>query len=668
MSEAAIPAGPDVAENALINGRYAVLTAQPLPGAGGGLTAFVARDMRGSRGDLMAVQVATDAPPRAAMLTELNQVGIEGVLTPQAHGPALGVGGVPGYFVICQAPPGPSLAASGIAPGLWTEAALLDQVVRPVATALEMLRRNKATHRAIRPNNVFRLSPGSPVVLGCAWASPPGLSQPCVFEPPYTAICVPGGRGNGSVADDVYALGVLLVTLATGAEPMAGMSDNDIIQRKLDLGSFAAVVGDHRLAPGMIELVRGMLAEDPVHRPTAELLIDPAVARGRRLAMRQKRRAARPLPVQGLMIWEPRMLAYAFWQFPEEAIRMLRSGEVDFWLRRNVGDTPMATRLDEVVRHRAGESNVINPRADALMAVRAIALLDPLAPLCWQGIALWPDCLGPALVAARPIADVLVLLEEVVTYEAVGRWASARQELCDFAGLNQQSKQWRIWQRRRGLGGGLVRVIYELNPLMPCASPMLGQRWVARLVDLLPALEAVSYDTETRRLLPLDMHIAAFVAARQDARGGGDLGDLTSEGRGGPVVAHLRVLARLQMTLTAKPLPGVAAWLASHAEHTVASWHNRRMRERVAKRLADLVVAGQLTPIVALLDDAAAREADEHGLQRATASVAKIDAELDKIATGAPARLAQARRIGRDVAAGAGLLTLTAALAALLFG
>jgi hypothetical protein len=164
------------------------------------------------------------------------------------------------------------------------------------------------------------------------------------------------------------------------------------------------------------------------------------------------------------------------------------------------------------------------------------------------------------------------------------------------------------------------------------------------------------------------LHIAAFVAARQDARGGGDLGDLSGEGRGGPVVAHLRVLARLQMTLSAKPLPGVAAWLADHAEHTVASWHNRRMRERVAKRLADLVVVGQLPPIVALLDDAAAREADEHGLERATMSVAKIDAELDRIATGAPTRLTQARRIGRDFAAGAGLLTLTAALAALLFG
>ena len=30
---------------------------------------------------------------------------------------------------------------------------------------------------------------------------------------------------------------------------------------------------------------------------------------------------------------------------------------------------------------------------------------------------------------------------------------------------------------------------YLLNPMMPCASPLLEGRWVARLSDLLPALE-----------------------------------------------------------------------------------------------------------------------------------------------------------------------------------
>jgi len=407
-----------------------------------------------------------------------------------------------------------------------------------------------------------------------------------------------------------------------------------------------------------------MLAEDPVHRPTAELLMEPAMARARRLAVRPARRASRPLPVSGVNTWEPRMLAYSFLQEPEEAVRMLRSGEVDHWLRRNVGDTPMATRLDDTVRQRALESNVTSPKADMLMVMRAIALLDPLAPLCWQGVALWPDGMGPALVAARAVPDVLQLLEEVVTHEAIARWASARPDLCDTNMLIQMTRQWRGWQRRRGLGGGLTRVIYELNPLMPCASPLLGQRWVSRLVDLLPALEAISYDPEARRTLPLDIHIAAFVAARQDARGVGDLGDLSGEGRGGPVVAHLRVLARLQVLLSGKPLPGVAAWLAAQAEPTLTSWHNRRTRQRLAARLSDLAVAGQLTPMVAILDDAAARKDDLEGLERATLRVAQIDAELQFIAKGGPARAARARRIGREVASGIGLLTLTAALAA----
>jgi hypothetical protein len=667
MSGSAVLASTDAGESVLVDGRYAVDTGHVLPDAGGGLTAFMARDMRNNRGHLMAVQVSRGAPPRAAMLTDLPQLTAEGVLMPLAHGPAPGPGGVPGYFVICSAPPGPSLAASQ--PGtVWTESALLDQVLRAVATSLEALRRCRATHRAIRPNNVFRLGVGTPVVLGCAWASPPGMLQPTVYEPPYSAMCLPPARGHGSIADDVYALGVLLVALATGQQPMSGLSDSEIIQRKLDLGSFAAVVGDNRLTPSLSDLLRGMLAEDPTHRPAAELLMDPAVARSRRLAMRQARRAQRPLPVIGQPTWDPRSLAYAMSLHPEEAVRMLRSNEVDHWLRRNVGDTPMATRLDEVVRQRASDNDVTDPRADAVMVMRAIALLDPLAPLCWQGIALWPDSLGPALVDARTVPGLLNLLEEIVTFEAVARWASTRAEHCDMATLHQQARQWRAWQRRRGLGGGLLRVIYELNSLVPCASPLLGQRWIARLVDLLPALEAISEDPEARKRLPLDTHIAAFVAARQDARGGAEFSDLLGDGRGGPVVAQIRVLGKLQAQVAGKPLPGLAAWLAAQAEPTIATWHNRRTRERIEKRLAELAAQGMLAPVAALLDDPTARAADQQGLERATATVAAIDAELSQLKNGGPKRAAEARRLGRDIAVGIGLLTLTAALAAAILG
>ena len=77
------------------------------------------------------------------------------------------------------------------------------------------------THRGIRLDNVFQSAPGQPVVLGAAWAAPPAMAQPALFEPPYSAMCLPAGRGDGSIADDVYALGVLLLCLALGRAPLA---------------------------------------------------------------------------------------------------------------------------------------------------------------------------------------------------------------------------------------------------------------------------------------------------------------------------------------------------------------------------------------------------------------------------------------------------------------
>lgn len=232
---------PTSAEPVLVADQYEVNPKQPLPGAGGGPPAFGAKDRTGAQAPIMAVQVERRFPARAQVQGGFG-VPVEGALSPLGLGCGPAADGGEAFYVIAQAPPGP--AVSGVS-RTWNEVELLDHVLRPAARALERLSRKGITHRAIRPDNVFMIPGG--VVLGFAWGAPPAMHQPAVFEPPYNAMCLPTGRGEGSIAEDVYSLGVLLLSLALGHAPLVGMSDEEIIRRKLAMGNFEALTEGQRL-------------------------------------------------------------------------------------------------------------------------------------------------------------------------------------------------------------------------------------------------------------------------------------------------------------------------------------------------------------------------------------------------------------------------------------
>ena len=181
----------------------------------------------------------------------------------------------------------------------------------PAAAALEEFGERGLTHRAIRPDNIFRAGPGEKIILGPSWAAPPASLQPGAYEPPYAAQCLATGRGDGTLHDDVYALGVTLLWCVLGGDVPGWTDEPALLRRKLSLGSLVALAGQARLSPTMIDLLRGMLAEDPEHRPAPALLLDPEQARSRRVATRPAPRAQRALQLGDMQAWYPRELALA---------------------------------------------------------------------------------------------------------------------------------------------------------------------------------------------------------------------------------------------------------------------------------------------------------------------------------------------------------------------
>ena len=639
--------------------RFAVDPTRPLPDAGGGVPAFAASDRRDPGGPpLMALRLDRAAPARVLAAARL-EAGIDGILAPLGAAVAGG-----DAYLVAHAPPGPPLSASLRA---WPEAALLGSLLRPAATALRALEDRGATHRAIRLDNVFAGKDGR-VVLGTAWAEPPAMRQPALFEPPHVAMCHPAGRGDGTIADDVYALGVLMLCLALGRDPLEGLDPEAVIRRKLALGSHAALIGEARLPSAVADIVRTMLAEDPDHRPTPALLLDPVAARGRRVAARPPPRAGAPLRIGAVPVWDVRTLAYAAGRYPDPAAAALRGGEISTWLRRGLGDAGLAVRFEELQRARLHEGPAQDPRADAAMLMRAVAAADALAPLCWQGVAMMPDGIGPLLAHARDAEPgMLEKIEQVVVGEVVVGWAALNAERHDLAAIRIAARDQRALLRDRGAAGGIPRLAYALNAGLPCASPLARSRWADSPRTLLGALEAHAARGGAEGE-PMDPDIAGFLAARTERRVDAEINGLNARGDAERALARLRLLAALQARYHPAPLPALAKWLVAGAEPLIAQWRNRAKRESIAAELNAVAEHGQIAALLALADDGAERARDSLGAAAAGIELAGIEVALAAIERGAAGRQAFADRIGQELAAGAGLAAMAAALGAAALG
>jgi hypothetical protein len=633
-----------------------------VPALSEGWPAFAVTDRRDPRRPLMAVRVRPGLPPRARALDTAADMPAPHVLMPIADGPGVDLSGQQGWFIISPAPPGQSIS---LAAGAWREQELISCVLLPAAAALEALRERGLTHRAIRPDNLFRAAAGQTVTLGPFWAAPPGTGQPTVADPPFLGWCRPCCQGDGTIADDVFALGVTLLALSMGRWPLAGLDPQEIVHRSLAQGSFAALTAGYAALPSYLgDLLRGMLAEDPDHRPSPALLLDPLRAAARRTTTRPPRRAQRELEVGRTVAWTARELAFALATQPDVAGTLLRNGVVDRWLRRALNDPSLAGKLEENYARLAAGLGPGSALLAPMLLMRAVATIEPLAPIVWRGEGLWPDGLGPAMVAAD--APMAASLREIVEADVLTSWITNHPRRTDAAALQQMARDWSLWLGTRGASGGVNRLLYGLNPLLSCASPLLGGRPVLRLAELLPALEAASAKAD-RHQPPIDGHIVAFIAARAEQAMRAELSGLSSFTTESERPLVLRLFSRLQSRLDSGPLPGLAAWLHESGFTGVNRWRSRSTRATLGKRVTALVAAGQLGPLLAAVEDGGAFAADAAGAASAAARMEGLKQRIDESEKHAPQRLAEARRLAHDIAAGAGLLALMGATLKLAF-
>jgi hypothetical protein len=516
-----------------------------------------------------------------------------------------------------------------------TEQMIARNIIKPAMVLLKELGNLGIAHRAIRPGNLFyALGNSGEIIFGECFATVPGSDQPAVYETIENAPANPMGRAPGTQADDLYALGVLVLFLHMG-NALGSQSDEAVIAAKINFGTFSALAGGEKVSPTMAEMLRGLLCDKISDRWTLKNLemwmlgqyFNPVLPN-------LPQRATRPMRLGGGEYMNRPAAATAMAMHWDDALTDVDNGTVESWLKRGFNDDKLAEPL-HLIR---GLSMSYGPSTGAKhrMVSRLIQFMGPNLPICYRNIRVNPAALGTMLGAVIDQPGLRTEFVEMLRGKLPLGWAEQQSKLTpELSRLARALDAIDKVIERPGPGYSVERVLYELDASMPCRSELVGDYYVTGLKDLLPAIDAALPGAEAGTV-PVDRHIAAFAASKLSRPVERELAQLANNAD--PVkyrLGVLRLLAAVQRQHPSDDLPRLAEAMLELMKPVVESFHRLQSRSDVRNKLEQLAARSDLVQMAELLDEEGPqRQADVLGFEEAQQSYVVLEKEAQWLDAG----------------------------------
>jgi hypothetical protein len=633
----------DNSDLVMLRDRFEIKPASRLPQFDQGAALAYAAEDHGQTGrKLFALICPGTMPCRGLNLPERR--GTIPMLWPEASGvvdwPIANTGGAPVWgrrpALVYPQPAGERLQKDPTQPlPVLSEQMVTRNVIKPAMAMLKELGNLGIAHRAIRPGNAYyAVGNSGEIVFGECFAGVPGCDQPAIFETVDNALAHPMGRAPGTQADDLYALGVMVLFLHMG-NMVHAQSEEAVIAAKTNFGTFSALVGGEKVSPAMAEMLRGLLCDKVSDRWALRNLemwmlgqyFNPVLPN-------LPQRATRPIRFGGGEHLNRPAAANAMALHWDESLAAVESGLLESWLKRGFNDEKVAEPLH--LMKGLSTSYGSSTGAKHRMVSRLIQFMGPNLPVCYKSVRANAGALGTMLGAIIDQPTLRTEFVEMLKGRLPQGWVEQQPKLTpELSRINRLLDGIEKVIERPGPGYSVERALYELDAGMPCRSELIGDYYVTSLKDLLPAIDAALPGAEAGTS-PVDRHIAAFAASRLARPIERELTQLANTAD--PIAYRLGVLRLLAAVYRQHPsddLPRLAEAMLELTKPVVDSFHRLKARSDVRNKLEQFAARSDLVGMAELLDEEGPiRLSDIQGFEQARRGYAELEKEAQWLESG----------------------------------
>ncbi len=658
----------------VLEGRYIVHPNQPLPAFDTQTAkAYHVTDEHIADRALYALICPPQMPARLKLIKQFKNGSHPNLITLAAGGIIdFSPSGEQRYALVYETPKGRTLSEIVAEQNgkILPEIFIVEHILGPLADVIGYFESIGMAHGRINPDNLFY---GDSLTVGECISEPCGYSQDFHFEPVERMQALPAGKGECSVADDIYALGILAAWLRIGAGILAEPNRLLHLKRLLRDGTHYALVGNRELSDTIKDLLRGTLNDNTLERWTSTQL--KAWLGGKRynlLAPAISAAGSRPFVFEGAEHHNLRSLSQGIHQHWDKAPAPLRDGTLARWAELSARRKDTAEALNRTVKTLGARSEKQNNE----LVSRALAIIDPHAPMRLKELSVHIGGVGPQLAETMSTRNepAFQRLNEMIDLGIASVWGEMQRKLYEDAlPPDMSTSLWNLERARAQLrtpayGFGIERALYELNPDLPCQSPLLAGHYVTTLPQLVTALDRVAAKA-ARGDEPIDRHIAAFICARlgiSQEMTAKEFKAIPSLLRHKGLIA-LRLLHAAQQKAGHPKLPGLSLWAAASIAPVIDHLHSKSLKTQLAKGLKHIAPEGYLKPVADLVFHPEYLAADAQGFANAAHIYAGLNAQINDLKHPRK-RAANAKEVGQGLSRVIAYLVFTLMLVFVTYG